>query len=109
MSININNTNLVIVNLNANGLKRNRNTFAAFLCHHNVDIACISETHLSTPESIKLNGYFILCSDRPATRPSGKVALLIRAKIKHQQAYIPPMRSLEAVAIALSINNITQL
>lgn len=40
-----------------------------------------------------------------ATRPSGGVALLIRTKIKHQQAYIPPLRSLEAVAITLSINN----
>jgi len=105
MSINIKNTNIVI-NWNANGLKRNRNTFAAFLSHHNVDIACISETHLSTPETIKFNGYSIYRNDRTAARPSGGVALIIRTKIKHQQAYIPPLRSLEAVAITLSINNI---
>lgn len=39
-------------------------------------------------------------------RPSGGVALFIRTKIKHQQAYIPRLRSLEAVAIILLINNI---
>jgi len=105
MSININNTNIVIINWNANGIKRNRNTFAAFLSHYNVDIACISETHLSTPETIKFNGYSIYRNDRLAARPSGGVSLLIRTKIKHQQAYIPPLRSLEAVAITLSINN----
>lgn len=88
MSTNINNTNFVIINWNANGIKRNRNTFDAFLSHHNVDIACISETHLFTPESIKFNGYSLYRNDRKAARPSGGVALLRRNKIKHQQAYI---------------------
>lgn len=106
MSINIDNSNFVNINWNANGIKHNRNTFAAFLSHHNFDIACISETHLSTPESIKFNGYSIYRNDRLAARPSGDVTLLIRNKIKHQQAYIPPLRSLKAVAITLSINNI---
>jgi len=49
MALNFNNTNnanLVIINWNANGLKQNRNTFAAFLNTHNVDIACISETQI---------------------------------------------------------------
>lgn len=102
----INISNIVIINWNANGIKRNRNTFAAFLSYHNVDIACISETHLCTTDSIKFNGYSIYRNDRTAVRPSGGVALLIRTKIKHQQAYIPRLRSLEAVAITLPINNI---
>jgi len=49
MAVNFNNTNnanLVIINWNTNGLKQNRNTFAAFLNTHNVDIACISETQI---------------------------------------------------------------
>jgi len=74
--------------------------------YHNIDIACISETHLCTTDSIKFNGYSIYRNDRTAVRPSGCVALLIRTKIKHQQAYIPRMRSLETIAITLSINNI---
>lgn len=107
MSTKLNNiNNLVIINWNANGIKRNRNTLAAFLSHHNVDIACISETHLCATDSIKFNGYSIYRNDRVSVRPSGGVALIIRTKIKHQQAYIPPLQSLEAVAVTLSINNV---
>jgi len=84
MSTNLNNnSNIVIINWNVNSIKRNRNTFAAFLSHHNVDIACISETHLCTTDSIKCNGYSIYRNDRTAVRPSGGVVLLIRTKIKH--------------------------
>jgi exonuclease III len=97
-------SNIVIINWNANGIKRNCNTFAAFLSQHNVDIACISETHLCTTDSIKFNGYSIYRNDRSAVRPAGGVAILSRTKIKHQQAYIPRLRSLEAVAITLLIN-----
>lgn len=74
---NINNTNLVIINWNANGLKQNRNTFAAFLNSHNVDIACISETHLINADKIKFNGYVTYRKDRLAVRPSGGVAIII--------------------------------
>jgi exonuclease III len=48
----INNLNLVIINWNANGIKKNRNTFAAFLSAHNIDIACVSETHLIASDKI---------------------------------------------------------
>jgi exonuclease III len=107
MSTNLNNiNNIVIIKWNANGIKRNRNTFAAFLSHHNINIAYISETHLCITDSIQFNGYSIYRIDRTAVWPSGDVALLIRTKIKHQQAYIPRLRSLEVVAITLLVNNI---
>jgi hypothetical protein len=78
MSTNLNNiNNNVIINWNANSIKRNRNTFAAFLSHHNVDIACICKTHLCTTDSIKFNGYSIYRNDRKAVRNSGGIALLI--------------------------------
>lgn len=103
---NINNANLVIINWNANGLKQNRNTFAAFLNFHNVDIACISETHLINADKIKFNGYIIYRKDRLAVRPSGGVAIIIKSKIKHHHTFIPALQSLEAVAITTSINNV---
>jgi len=77
-----------------------------FLSHHNVDIACISEIHLCSTDSIKFNCYSIYRNDRTAVRPSGDVALLIRTKIKHQQVYITRLQSLEAVTITLLINNV---
>ena len=99
-----NNLNLVIINWNANGIKKNRNTFAAFLSAHNVDIACVSETHLIASDKIKFNGYTTYRKDRLAVRPSGGVAIIIKSKIKHQLTYLPATQTLEAVAISITIN-----
>ena len=104
-SNNINNNKLVIINWNANGIKQNRNTFAAFLSAHNVDIACVSETHLIASDKIKFNGYTTYCKDRLAVQPSGGVAIIIKTKIKHHQTYLPTLQTLEAVAISISINH----
>ncbi|KAF0752665.1 Uncharacterized protein FWK35_00017984, partial [Aphis craccivora] len=46
--------------------------------YHNIDIACISETHLCTTDSIKFNGYSIYRNDRTAVRPSGCVAHIFK-------------------------------
>ncbi|KAL4119332.1 hypothetical protein QTP88_012150 [Uroleucon formosanum] len=94
----------VIINWNANGIKKNRNTFAAFLSAHNVDIASVSETHLIASEKIKFNGYTTYRKDRRAIRPSGGVAIIIKSKIKHQLTYLPATQTLEAVAISITIN-----
>jgi exonuclease III len=94
MSSNIINIHkLVIINWNANGIKQNRNTFAEFLSAHNVDIACVSETHLIDSDKIKFNGYTTYRKDRLAVRPSGGVAILIKTKIKHQHIYLHYKRS----------------
>lgn len=50
--------------------------------------------------------FIAMIGQRSGLQVTGVVALLIRTKIKHQQAYIPRLRSLEAVAITLLINNI---
>ncbi|KAL4091730.1 hypothetical protein QTP88_026377 [Uroleucon formosanum] len=99
---NINNANLVIINWNANGLKQNRNTLAAFLNSHNVDIACISETHLINADKIKFNGYVTYRKDRLVVRPSGGVSIIIKSKIKHHHTFIPVLQSLEAELLYLS-------
>lgn len=62
---------LVIINWNANGIEHNRNKFAAFLSAHNVDIACVSETHLIANDKIKFNEYIMYRKDRLAIRTSG--------------------------------------
>jgi exonuclease III len=49
--------NTVLLNWNANELKNKRNTLLAFLNHHDIDIACITETHLSSFDKIKFPGY----------------------------------------------------
>jgi hypothetical protein len=34
------------------------------LTHHNIDIACITETHLSNSDKIEISGYIIHPADR---------------------------------------------
>jgi hypothetical protein len=75
------------------------------LSAHNVDISCISETHLITSDKIKFNGYTTNRKDRLVVRPSDDVAIIIKIKIKHHQTYLPILQTLEAVAIYISINH----
>jgi exonuclease III len=100
------NHSTVVLNWIANGLKNNRNTLLAFLDHHNIDIACITETHLSYTEKIKFSGYKIYHADRVTqVRSMGGVALLVRNKIIQQQMSITGLECLEAIAVLININN----
>ena len=75
----MNSHNLIVINWNANGLKKQRNSFATFLSHHNVDIACVTETHLINSDTIKFSGYQIYRYDCPLNRrPAGGVAIILR-------------------------------
>lgn len=47
------NSHLTIILWNANGLKQNKNEFQYLLQDKNIDIALVTETHLSP--SVKLN------------------------------------------------------
>lgn len=97
--------NAILLNWNANGIKNHRNSLLGFLNHHNIDIACITETHLSHTDNIKFPGYKMYRADRntPA-RSMGGVAILIRNKIKHQHIPIPVLQSLEATAVLINFN-----
>jgi exonuclease III len=97
----MNSHNLITINWNAKGLKKQRNLFAAILSHHNVDIACVTETHLINSDIIKFTGYKIYRYDRQLyRRPAGGVAIIIHNNIKHNQMpIISNLRSLEVIAI----------
>jgi exonuclease III len=100
------NHNTVVLNWNTNGLKNNRNILSAFLNHHNINIACISKTHLSITDKIKFPGYIIYRADRVTQiRAMGGVVLLVRNKIIQQQMPITGLECLEAVAVLININN----
>lgn len=96
---------LTILNWNANGLKKQQSIFSAFLVRHNVDIACVSETHLVHTESLKISGYAVYREDRLAPVASGGVAILIKKKITHHSIFLPELSNLEATAIKLNLEN----
>lgn len=76
--------NSLLLNWIANGLKIQMNTSLAFLNHHNIDIACLTETHLSHTDKINFTGYKIYRADRVTqSRAMSGVAVVVRNKIKH--------------------------
>ncbi|KAL4143760.1 hypothetical protein QTP88_006047 [Uroleucon formosanum] len=98
--------NTILLNWNANGLKNKRNTLLAFLTHHNIDNACITETHLSSLDKIKFPGYILHRTDLVTqSRAMGGVAILVRARIKQQVIPNLNLLSLEAVAVLIKLNN----
>lgn len=89
--------NLTILNWNANGLKKQRAIFSSFLVRHNIDIACVSETHLTPAEPFKISGYCVYREDRIGPIASGGVAILIKRKVYHHNILLPQLRNIEAV------------
>jgi hypothetical protein len=97
--------NLTIANWNANGLKAKRSTFIAFLARHNVDIACVSETHLINNENFKLPGYTISRADRNAPIASGGVAIVAKRSLITSPILLNNLNNLEAVMVKLKLSN----
>ena len=98
---------LTLLNWNANGLHKKYSTFITFLYEHNIDIACVSETHLLNEKNFKIPNYKIYRHDRNARIASGGVAIIIKHKLSHHSIYLPNIPDLEAVCIQLLQRNNT--
>lgn len=72
-----------------------------FLNNHNVDIACVSETHLKPEESFKISNYKIYRKDRICDFAAGGVAILIKKNIRHDPIIVPNMISFELVGVQI--------
>lgn len=77
--------NTSFLNYNAYGLKSHRNALLAFLNHHNIDIACITEIYLSNTDKLKFSRYKMYRADRVTQiRAIGRVAILVYNQIIQQ-------------------------
>lgn len=101
--------NITVLNWNADGIKRQRSVFIEFLSRHNVDVACISETHLLSSDKFKLPGYEVYRKDRETSTASGGVAIIIKRKLAHHSLADPNLVNLETVAINMSLDNNTEI
>lgn len=97
--------NLQLVNWNADGIKIKRATTIDFLQRHNIDVACISETHLIPVENFKIPGYNIIRNDRNAPFASGGVLILVKKSLKYHEIILPQLINLEATAVNLTMRN----
>lgn len=68
---------------NANGLYQHRYELEYLLNEKRIDIAMITETHLTANTRFKINGYYIYRTDHPDNTGHGGTALLVKSSLKH--------------------------
>lgn len=83
-----------------------RTILITFLARHNIDIACITETHLSEVDVLKIPGYQVYRYDRAAQIASGGVAVLIKKKIIHHPIPNLPQLTLETIGVKIKLNDL---
>ncbi|KAI5738896.1 hypothetical protein M8J77_012467 [Diaphorina citri] len=100
---------LAILNWNANGISSKKMIFTEFLVRHNIDIACVSETHLTPKEKFTVSNYKVFRSDRIPEAAAGGVAVFVKRSLYHEAITLPPMLSFEIQGVMVSLSNGSQL
>lgn len=93
MANNITRASLTILLWNSNGLCLHRNELEALLHDKLVDVALITETHLTPRVRFSIQGYSVYRTDHPSGRSHGGTAIMVRTGIQHHQG--PPLPSCE--------------
>lgn len=96
---------LKILNWNANALKSKRSTFIEFLTRHNIHIACVSETHLTSADLFRIPGFKIYRRDRLDNSAWGGAAIFVKSSLIHESIPDLSFNSFESVGINLSLAN----
>lgn len=90
-----------IITWNANGLVKRKLEFENFLTSESIDVALISETHLTTNTAIQFRNYSMYRSDHPSGSSRGGAAVIIKNKIQHYE--IPGWKTEEFQIAAINI------
>ncbi|KAL1454650.1 hypothetical protein WDU94_010864 [Cyamophila willieti] len=83
--------------------------FLDFLTRHDIDIACITETHLQPVENFKIPNYKVYRSDRVPVSSYGGVAVIVKKKFVHEPIILPPMICFEIQGVTISLDNGSKL
>lgn len=96
--------NLLLLNFNANGVKNQTYELQQLLNKYDIDIACITETHLQPNTKFKICNYKIHRTDR-LQRNGGGTAIIIKSNIPHRRAILPQFNILEATGVYINFDN----
>lgn len=96
--------NISLTNWNANGITSKKIELTQYLHTYNIDIACITETHLNNSNKFYIPEYKIYRNDRTEQKGGG-VLIAVRNNITHHEINIPNIAGIETVAITLTMNN----
>jgi len=97
---------LNILQWNANGITNNTEELKLVLAEKNIDIALISESHLTSSSKFKIFGYDCLQANHPDDSAHAGAALLISTKIPHSPFHPKSNQHMQIVATSININSI---
>lgn len=103
---NFTSNSLLILTWNSNGLINRRNELLATLQNSRIDIALISETHLTNITQINLPGYHIIKSNHPDGTAHAGAAIFIRTPLLFYPLPQYQTAHKQACGIAIILNNI---
>lgn len=106
MSDKATNKSLLILQFNANGIKNHLNELQTVLYNSRIDLALITETHLTKYSNIYIPGYKFLKTDHPDNTAHGGVAIIIKNSIQFQPLPHFCFDYLQSCALILKLNNI---
>lgn len=90
---------------NANGILQRKAELELVLNTRRIDVALLSETHLTPRHRCFISNYRIYRSDHPSGRALGGTAILIRSSLVHSQIPIEHTNRIQATAISLSFHH----
>jgi exonuclease III len=102
----INHSSLSIFLWNANGLKQHSNELFYLIHNKNIDIALITETHLSKSVNIKFNSYLTITVDNPDGTSHEGSAIIIKSSFFYNQMQNISKPYLHGVNIKIKINHL---
>jgi hypothetical protein len=98
---------LSIILWNANGILRRRNELEMFLHDERIDVALISESHLTSRSRLSIQGYRMYRSDHPNDASQGGTAIFIRSGLQHNVCPLsPPTERLQAAAVTIQLERL---
>lgn len=92
---------LRFLNWNSHGVYKKRFELIDFINSHSIDIACITETHLTSDVVLRIQGYNCIRNDRPGLTTGGGVLILVKKTINYFEIDLPLTPGLETVAIRI--------
>lgn len=86
---------------NANGLLKRRSELKQFLLSEDIDIALISETHLTSRSSAEIHNYKMYTCNHPSDAAHGGSAVYIKKSISHYEAPKYCTNSIQAAGVVI--------
>lgn len=98
------NFKLRLLTWNANGITPHKLELQASLNIHNIDIAMISESHLTPTKSIKILGYKVYQSNHPDSTAHAGSVILVKNNLSHSLLPFISETYLQATSVQVSVN-----